>query len=48
VNVTINGVDIGPLVEAELARRYADRAEMRPADPAGLCEAWDILERFWG
>ena len=25
VNVTINGVDIGPLVEAELARRYPDR-----------------------
>jgi uncharacterized damage-inducible protein DinB len=46
-NVTINGVDIGPLVNAELNRRYPDRAKMRPADPAGFREAWDILERLW-
>jgi DinB family protein/pentapeptide repeat protein len=48
MNVTINGVDIGPLVEAELNRRYPDRARMRPADPAGFAAAWDILERLWG
>jgi hypothetical protein len=47
MNVTINGVDIGPLIEAELNRRYPDRAKMRPADPAGFREAWDILERLW-
>ncbi len=47
-NVTVNGVDIGPLVSAELDRRYPDRARMRPADPAGFAEAWDILERLWG
>ena len=35
-NLTINGVDIGPLVEAELDRRYPRRAKMRPADPAGF------------
>jgi DinB superfamily/Pentapeptide repeats (8 copies) len=46
-NVTVNGVDIGPLVNAELDRRYPDRARMRPADPAGFGEAWDILERLW-
>ena len=46
-NVTINGVDIGPLIEAELDRRYPDRAKMRPADPAGFREAWDILDRLW-
>jgi uncharacterized damage-inducible protein DinB len=46
-NVTINGVDIGPLVNAELNRRYQDRAKMRPAGPAGFREAWDILERLW-
>ena len=45
--LTINGVDIGPLVDAELNRRYPDRAKMRPADPAGFREAWDILERLW-
>jgi DinB superfamily/Pentapeptide repeats (8 copies) len=47
-NLTINGVDIGPLVDAELNRRYPDRAKMRPTDPAGFREAWDILERLWG
>jgi uncharacterized damage-inducible protein DinB len=48
LNVTVNGVDIGPLVTAELDRRYPDRAKMRPTDPAGFREAWDVLERLWG
>jgi len=47
VNVTVNGVDIGPLIDAELDRRYPDRAKMRPADPAGFRGAWDIVERLW-
>ena len=47
-NLTINGVDIGPLVNAELDRRYPDRIKMRPVDPAGFREAWAILERLWG
>jgi hypothetical protein len=48
VNLTVNGVDIEPLVNAELDRRYPDRAKMRPADPARFRKAWDILERLWG
>jgi len=47
-NVTINGVDVAPLVDAELNRRYPDRAKMRPADPAGFGKAWDSLGRLWG
>jgi hypothetical protein len=47
-NVTINGVDIAPLVNAELDKRYPDRAKMRPVDPAGFREAWNIVERLWG
>jgi DinB superfamily/Pentapeptide repeats (8 copies) len=46
-NLVLNGVDVAPLVEAELDRRDPDRAKMRPADPAGFREAWDILERLW-
>ncbi|MFY9926630.1 MAG: DinB family protein [Streptosporangiaceae bacterium] len=46
-NVRINGVDVVPLVEAELDRRYPDRAKMRPGDAAGYREAWDVLERLW-
>lgn len=46
-NVTINGVDIGPLVNAELDRRYPERSKMRPADLAGFHEAWEVVERLW-
>jgi uncharacterized damage-inducible protein DinB len=43
----INGVDVGPLVEAELDRRDPERVLMRPTDPEGFREAWDLLERRW-
>jgi hypothetical protein len=46
-NLRVNGVDVVPLVEAELNRRYPDRAKMRPADADGFREAWGILERLW-
>ena len=46
-NLLVNGVDVAPLVEAELDRRYPDRARMRPTDPAGFQEAWDTVERLW-
>jgi DinB superfamily/Pentapeptide repeats (8 copies) len=46
-NLRINGVDVAPLVEAELDRRHPGRAKMRPADAAGYREAWDILEPLW-
>lgn len=45
--VVVNGVDIAPLIEAELNRRMPERARMRPDDPAGFREAWAILERLW-
>ncbi|CAN5241296.1 DinB family protein [soil metagenome] len=45
--VSINGVDVVPLVEAELDRRYPDRPKMQPEDAAGFREAWDIVERLW-
>jgi hypothetical protein len=46
-NVRINGVDIAPLVLAELDRRDPERAKMRPTEPAGFRAAWDIVERRW-
>jgi uncharacterized protein YjbI with pentapeptide repeats len=46
-NLVINGVDVAPLVEAELDRRDPDRARMRPTDPEGFREAWDVVERLW-
>jgi hypothetical protein len=43
----VNGVDVVPLVEAELNRRDPDRARMRPQDADGYRDAWAILERRW-
>ena len=46
-NVVINGVDVAPLVDAELNRRMPERAKMQPSDGDGFREAWAILERLW-
>ncbi|MGI8532216.1 MAG: DinB family protein [Geodermatophilaceae bacterium] len=46
-NVVVNGVDIAPLVDAELDRRMPERALMRPDDSAGFRTAWTILEGLW-
>jgi uncharacterized damage-inducible protein DinB len=46
-NLRINDVDVVPLVNAELDRRDPNRAKMRPTDPDGFREAWDIIERLW-
>ncbi len=43
----VNGVDVIPLVEAELNRRFPGRADRRAADPDGLRAAWAALERTW-
>jgi hypothetical protein len=43
----INGVDVIPLVDAELNRRFPGRAERRAGDPDGLRAAWATLERTW-
>ena len=43
----INGVDVIPLVEDELNRRFPGRSRRRAGDPDGLRAAWDALERTW-
>jgi hypothetical protein len=47
IDVTVNGVDIGPLVEAELDRRHPERALLSPTDPAGFAESWTMIEGLW-
>lgn len=46
-NVVINGVDVAPLIEAELNRRMPDRAKLRPTDSDGFRQAWALLEGLW-
>jgi hypothetical protein len=47
IELRVNGVDVVPLVEAELDRRFPGRELRRVTDPAGLQEAWAALERTW-
>jgi len=43
----VNGIDVIPLVEAELNRRFPGRADRGAGDPDGLRAAWAALERAW-
>ncbi|HTZ43257.1 MAG TPA: DinB family protein [Jatrophihabitans sp.] len=44
----INGIEVAPLIEAELARRDPARALAAAAhDPAGLRAAWDAIQDGW-
>jgi len=45
--LTINGVDIGPLVEAELDRRDPDRALVRAETVEDFRAGWEMTERRW-
>ena len=38
-DLRINGVEVGPLMEAELDRRHPQRTAMRPVDVAGFRQA---------
>lgn len=45
--LTINGVDIAPLVEAELTRHQPARAHWNATDPDDLRSAWAALQQKW-
>jgi hypothetical protein len=41
------GVEVAPLVEAELDRRHPERAALRATEPADLGAGWAGLEAMW-
>ena len=43
----VNGVDVAPLVEAELDRRFPERMKLRTADPRELADSWAMIEEVW-
>jgi uncharacterized damage-inducible protein DinB len=47
LDLVINGVDVGPLIEAELDRREPDRVLMRARTPEEFRHAWEALDRLW-
>lgn len=46
-NLRVWGVDVVPLIDAELNRLHPDRAKMSPTDADGYRDAWELLERLW-
>jgi hypothetical protein len=43
----VNGVDVRPLVDAELNRRFPGREQRHAAAPDALQSAWSALESAW-
>jgi uncharacterized protein YjbI with pentapeptide repeats len=43
----VNGIEVAPLVEAELDRRFPERVKLRAAEPQGLADAWAMIEDVW-
>jgi hypothetical protein len=43
----INGVEIEPLVQAELDRRFPERVKLRATGVEDLRQAWAMLEGLW-
>ena len=43
----IRGVEVAPLIEAELDRLHPERAARHAKTPAELQEGWDGLQRMW-
>jgi hypothetical protein len=46
-SLLVNGVDVAPLIDAELNRRMPGRDLRRAGDPDGLRAAWTALESAW-
>jgi hypothetical protein len=47
LDFVINGVDVAPLVEAELDRVHPDRVKMRPDDADGFREGYALVSGLW-
>jgi hypothetical protein len=45
-NLSVNGVEVGAYVEAELNKRHPQRLLLAPSDPAGMRSAWKSIEAF--
>lgn len=43
----VNGIEVAPLVEAELDRRFPERMKLRADEPQGLADAWAMIEDVW-
>ncbi len=45
--MTVNDVEVAPLIAAELDRRHPERTTLRPRTPDQAREAWSVVEGLW-
>ena len=45
--MTVNDVEVAPLIEAELDRRHPERTKLRPRTAEQAREAWSVVEDLW-
>ena len=45
--LVVNGVEVAPLIEAELDRLHPERLALRPTDADGVRAACDVVESMW-
>ena len=43
----VNGVEVMPLIAAELDRLHPERVRLRPATPEAMRDAVDVIEELW-
>lgn len=46
-SLTVNGVDVVPLVDAELNRQFPGRELQKAETPEGLREGWEAVRKAW-
>jgi hypothetical protein len=47
IGLRVNGVEVAPLIGAELDRLHPERVQLRPRDAAGMVTACDTLDAMW-
>lgn len=47
VGLKVNGIEVAPLIAAEMERRHPERQQLFAGDPDGMRRAWSIIEGTW-
>jgi hypothetical protein len=45
--MTVNGIEVWPLIEAEMNRLNPERVKLTATDPEGLAQGWNLIEETW-
>lgn len=47
VGLKVNGIEVAPLIAAEMERRHPERKQLFAGDPDGMRRAWSMIENLW-